>query len=106
MMMLTSLQLGLLPMHPGPGGERGSALQEEDIQPRQRDMEVDWPLQIFDNAGALHEITLRPGEMVWYESARLLHGRPEPLAGDYYDNLFIHFSPTHWYTEEVEVGQT
>ena len=41
MMMLTSLQLGLLPMHPGPGGERGGALQEEEIQPRQRDMEVD-----------------------------------------------------------------
>ena len=41
MMMLTSLQLGLLPMHPGPGGERGGALQDEEIQPRQRDMEVD-----------------------------------------------------------------
>ena len=41
MMMLTSLQLGLLPMHPGPGGERGGALQDEEIQPGQRDMEVD-----------------------------------------------------------------
>ena len=33
------LQLGLLPMHPGPGGERGGG-QEEQLQPRQRDMEV------------------------------------------------------------------
>ena len=41
MMISTSLQLGLLPMHPGPGGERGGALQDEEIQPRQRDMEVD-----------------------------------------------------------------
>lgn len=35
-----SIQLGLLPMHPGPGGERGGALQDEEIQPRQRDMEI------------------------------------------------------------------
>ena len=59
-----------------------------------------------ENGPVCHRLNLAPGEMVWYESARLLHGRPEPLAGDYYDNLFIHFSPTHWYSEEVEVGQT
>ena len=34
-----SHQLGLLPIHPGPGGERGG-LQEQELQPRQRDMEV------------------------------------------------------------------
>jgi len=34
-----SIQLGLLPIHPGPGGERGG-MQEEELQPRQRDMEI------------------------------------------------------------------
>ena len=51
-------------------------------------------------------VFLAPGEMVWYESARLLHGRPEVLEGDYYDNLFIHFVPTHWYPADLQVGQS
>ena len=62
---------------------------------RQRDMEVDWPLQIYDNDGALHEITLRPGEMVWYESARLTHGRVEKLRGASFENIFVHYMPKY-----------
>ena len=46
-MRIISPQLGLLPIHPGPGGERGG-MQEEELQPRQRDMEVKfWSLLIF-----------------------------------------------------------
>ena len=26
------------------------------------------------------------GEMLWYESARLVHGRPQPLQGKMYDD--------------------
>ena len=33
------------------------------------------------------------GEMLWYESARLVHGRPIPFKGEYYDNVFVHFKP-------------
>ena len=52
-------------------------------------------------------VVLDPGEMVWYESARAVHGRPRPLHGEYYDNLFIHFSPAEdWYTEHFTVGNT
>ena len=29
----------------------------------------------------LHHVMLQPGEMVWYESAKLLHGRSQPLNG-------------------------
>ena len=48
----------------------------------------------------------QPGEMVWYESARLLHGRPDPFQGEYFDNLFIHYKPTHlWYTHQPDVRQ-
>ena len=69
----------------------------------------EWPLFIMDNTGTSHQVILQPGEMVWYESARLLHGRPQLLDGDYYDNLFIHYRPTDlWYTEEpgVATGQS
>lgn len=32
--------------------------------------------------------------MVLYESHSILHGRPFPLKGRYYANVFIHFEPT------------
>ena len=67
-------------------------------------VDTDWPLQIYDHAGQvscgwctlhtchvtstlvcdwlqLHHVMLQPGEMVWYESAKLLHGRSQPLNG-------------------------
>ena len=85
-------------------------------------VDSDWPLQIYDNNGTLHEVTLAPGEMVWYESAKLLHGRSQPLNGTRlvadifskkrktnlemnftrFENLFVHYMPLsartgHWY---------
>ena len=54
-------------------------------------VEKDWPLYILDNEGEQHMVMMEPGEMVWYESARLIHGRPQPLEGEYYDNAFIIF---------------
>lgn len=41
-----------------------------------------WPLAIMGNDGKTHEVTMKPGEMVLYESARLAHGRPHALDGD------------------------
>ena len=38
-------------------------------------------------------IFLQPGDMVLYESHSVLHGRPFPLKGRYYSNIFIHFEP-------------
>ena len=54
-------------------------------------MEKDWPLYILDNEGEQHMVVMEPGEMVWYESARLIHGRPQPLEGKYYDNAMVGF---------------
>ena len=53
----------------------------------------DWPLLILDHYGNEHNITMEPSDMVLYESAKLLHGRPEPMDGDHYDNIFIHYRP-------------
>merc|ERR1712045_287046 len=56
----------------------------------------------MDNDGMEHSLTLQPGQMIWYESARLSHGRQRPLRGQYYDNLFVHFMPKGlWYDSEV-----
>ena len=41
--------------------------------------------------------------MIWYESAKLAHGRPERFTGHYYDNIFVHFKPKDrkWCEESV-----
>lgn len=54
---------------------------------------TDWPICIQDHMGKSHEVLLEPGEMLFYESARLEHGRPTPLNGDYYANIFTHTRP-------------
>lgn len=62
------------------------------------DQKVDkpWPVQIFDHDGKLHRINMKPGDMLLYESAKLLHGRFEPLDGEYYANVFVHYAPPEW----------
>ena len=53
----------------------------------------DWPLLIEDNYYREHYLMLKPGEMVFYEGARLKHGRPVAFNGDCYANIFCHFKP-------------
>ena len=58
-------------------------------------VEKDWPLEIDDHFYRRHEVFLEPGEVLFYESARLLHGRPTPLKGESYSNIFCHYMPKH-----------
>ena len=37
-------------------------------------VEQDWLLNVLDNSRAQHSVLLQPGEMLWYESARVVHG--------------------------------
>ena len=55
---------------------------------------TDWPLHIRDHDDRLHEVYMQPGEAILYESAKLMHGRPEPLNGLSYANFFIHSKET------------
>ena len=61
------------------------------------DQEVDkkWPLIIEDNYYRNHNVFLNPGEVIFYESARLDHGRPLPLKGEKFANIFCHFMPVN-----------
>ena len=55
-------------------------------------MDEDWPLTVIDHQGRKKKIYLKPGQMLLYESATVPHGRQFPLNGDYFDNIFIHFT--------------
>ena len=59
-------------------------------------VDEDWPLVIYDNYMRKHEVMLQPGEIIFYEGGRLSHGRPKPLNGDSYANIFCHFKPTDY----------
>ena len=57
-----------------------------------QDVEEPWPLVIEENTRT-HRCFLQPGEMLLYEGARLPHGRPDPLVGKHYSNVFVHYQP-------------
>lgn len=67
------------------------------------DQEVreDWPLVIEDNYYRQHHVSLEPGDIVFYEGARLEHGRPIPLQGDSYANIFTHFKPVGYVKPDI-----
>lgn len=68
-------------------------------------VDKDWPLYILDNEGNIHKEFIMPGEMLWYESARAVHGRPDNFVGEYFDNIFIHWAPVgRWYESPFIVG--
>lgn len=66
-----------------------------------------WTVEVYDHADRLHEIVMEPGDIVYYESAKALHGRNTPLAGGTYTNLFTHYRPIddpQWYEKENPPG--
>ncbi len=56
----------------------------------------DWPLVIEDNSYREHHVLLKPGDMVFYEGARLQHGRPIAFEGTEFANIFCHFKPSDY----------
>lgn len=56
-----------------------------------------WPVEVFDHADRLHEVTMVPGDIIYYESAKNLHSRNRPLTcregGCSFVNLFTHYRP-------------
>jgi hypothetical protein len=57
------------------------------------DTDEPWPIEVIAHDGTAHNVTLKPGEMVLYESHTIIHGRPTPMKGRFYANLFVHFQP-------------
>ena len=65
-----------------------------------------WPIQIEDHEGNLHSVNLEPGEMLFYESAKCLHGRMTTFKGRYYGSIFLHYQPVdreiwNWHVDDI-----
>ncbi|CAM9118320.1 unnamed protein product, partial [Sphacelaria rigidula] len=49
---------------------------------------------------------IQPGEIIYYESASVLHGRPTPFEGDAFSNIFVHFAPEDsWEVSQKDVSR-
>lgn len=49
-----------------------------------QDVDEPWPLEVYGHDGNAYNITMDVGDMVFYESHSVIHGRPFPLKGRYY----------------------
>lgn len=58
-----------------------------------QDVDEDWPLEVIGHDGKAVNITAHPGDMILYEGHSIIHGRPFPLKGRHYANVFLHFEP-------------
>ena len=58
-----------------------------------QDVDEDWPLEVYGHDGKATNVSMKPGDMVLYESHSVIHGRPFPLKGKFYANIFVHFEP-------------
>ena len=61
-----------------------------------RDVDEPWPIVIEGFDGSSTEVDLQPGQMLFYESAKCIHGRPRPMKGRWYTSLFLHYRPVDW----------
>ena len=52
-----------------------------------------WPIVIEDFTGKTNEVVLTPGDMLFYESSKCLHGRPSKFIGSWYSSVFVHYYP-------------
>jgi len=68
-----------------------------------REVDEPWHLMILDNDGVPTAVELKPGKMLFYESARLMHWREARLQGTWYASLFQHYKPVDWPLTHDEV---
>jgi prolyl 4-hydroxylase len=60
-----------------------------------QDVDEPWPVEVYSHDGKAYNVTMEPGDMVLYESHTVLHGRPFPMKGKYFANVFVHFIPVN-----------
>lgn len=57
---------------------------------------------MYGHDGKATNISMDVGDMILYESHSVIHGRPFPLLGDIYANVFLHFEPLDAFDAEGE----
>ena len=66
-----------------------------------QDSEVNWPLDFYDHEYKHHQVEFEPGDVLFYESL-CVHGRVTPFKGNYYRNMYFHWTPIDWIKDEYK----
>jgi len=53
--------------------------------------DIDWEIEVVGFDGKRYRMVDRPGDFLYYESSKLIHGRPDPYEGPSWVNCFLHF---------------
>eukprot|EP00579_Thalassiosira_antarctica_P011136 CAMPEP_0201917470 /NCGR_PEP_ID=MMETSP0903-20130614/6861_1 /ASSEMBLY_ACC=CAM_ASM_000552 /TAXON_ID=420261 /ORGANISM="Thalassiosira antarctica, Strain CCMP982" /LENGTH=375 /DNA_ID=CAMNT_0048453545 /DNA_START=109 /DNA_END=1236 /DNA_ORIENTATION=+ len=60
-----------------------------------------WPIVIEDFQGNTNQVYLEPGDILFYESSKCFHGRPQTFIGGYYASLFMHYRPIDFAANKI-----
>eukprot|EP00571_Detonula_confervacea_P016403 CAMPEP_0172303236 /NCGR_PEP_ID=MMETSP1058-20130122/4802_1 /TAXON_ID=83371 /ORGANISM="Detonula confervacea, Strain CCMP 353" /LENGTH=402 /DNA_ID=CAMNT_0013013977 /DNA_START=57 /DNA_END=1265 /DNA_ORIENTATION=- len=60
-----------------------------------------WPIVIEDFQGNTNQVYLAPGDILFYESSKCFHGRPQTFIGSYYASLFMHYRPVDFAADSI-----
>lgn len=66
------------------------------LQLDQVGMDKPWALDYVTHQGKPERVFMKPGDIVLYEGASMLHGRKDALEGDQFTNVFFHFRSPNW----------
>lgn len=61
-----------------------------------------WPIVIEDFQGNVNQVYLEPGDVLFYESSKCFHGRPQTFIGSYYASIFMHYRPIDFEANKIE----
>ena len=56
-------------------------------------LDQNWPICLIGRKQEFQCFDLQPGDMLIYESATIIHCRPWPLKGHFYDIFMVHYAP-------------
>jgi hypothetical protein len=84
--------------------DRPEALIVSAVVQVAQDLDEPWPL-VVEYGGELHEVFLDAGQMLLYEGATTMHGRPSPMRGREFVNVFVHYRPRDWSWDATELAR-
>ncbi|KAL7465427.1 hypothetical protein ACHAXS_005772 [Conticribra weissflogii] len=61
-----------------------------------------WPIIIEDFQGNTNQVYMEAGDILFYESSKCFHGRPQTFIGSYYASLFMHYRPVGYPADKME----
>ena len=50
---------------------------------------------LFQHVLGTHEVVLTSGDLLFYESMKVFHGRPHKFKGSWYSSVFVHYYPKY-----------